>query len=160
MSALGPLPAISPASFSQLAEINSVIARSKAYWPWPEQYLSAALPLLEVSGEYLNLNPSFVATDADGAVLGFGSLASADQRTYVDHLWVRPDRIGQGIGQRLCEWLLNCARERGLEELWVLPDPPAEGFYCKQGFADTGERVRSRVTGGPVFSLWRISLDG
>jgi GNAT superfamily N-acetyltransferase len=158
MNALGHLPAISPASSTQLAEINAVIARSKAYWPWPAHYLSAALPLLEVSGEYLDLNPSAVAMDADGSISAFGSLAVVGGRTYVDNLWVRPDRISQGVGRGLCDWLLGCARGRNLEELWVLPDPPAAGFYKKQGFVDTGERVPSRVPGGPVFSLLRIRL--
>lgn len=158
MNAPGSLPTIAPATAARLVEINDVISRSKAYWPWPEQYLSAALPLLELSGEYLDLNPSVVATEADGAISAFGSLASAGRRTYVDHLWVRPDRIGQGIGRHVCAWLLACARERDLQEVWVLPDPPAEGFYRKQGFVDTGERVPSRVPGGPVFSLLRIRL--
>jgi len=159
VTALGPLPTIAPASPARLVEINDVIARSKAYWPWPEEYLSAALPLLQISAEYLNEHPSVVATDADDAILAFGSLASADGRTYVDNLWVRPDRVGQGVGRRLCDWLINCARERDLDELWVLPDPPAEGFYWKRGFVDTGERVQSRVPCGPVFSVWRLSLD-
>jgi GNAT superfamily N-acetyltransferase len=154
----GSLPIIAPASAARLVEINDVVARAKAFWPWPERYLSAALPLLKVSGEYLELNPSVVAIEADGAISAFGSLAPADGRTYVDHLWVRPDRIGQGVGRHVCGWLLACARERDVEDVWVLPDPPAEGFYREQGFVDTGERVPSRVPGGPVFSLLGIGL--
>jgi GNAT superfamily N-acetyltransferase len=158
VTALHPLPIVASASPARLAEINDVIARSKAYWPWSEQYLAEALPLLRISAEYLDENPCAVAMDSDGAVLAFGSLASVGERTYVDHLWVRPDLIGMGIGRRLCDWLLDCARNRDLDELWVLPDPPAEGFYLRHGFADTGERVPSRIAGGPVFSLLRIQL--
>lgn len=158
MTSLSPAPIIASASSARLAEINDVIARSKAYWPWPEHYLSAALPLLRISAEYLNENPCAVAMDSGGAILAFGSLAPADERTYVDHLWVRPDRIGRGIGRCVCDRLLRCARDRHLEALWVLPDPPAEGFYRNRGFVDTGERVPSRIPGGPVFSLLRIKL--
>lgn len=158
VTALDPLPTIASASPARLAEINDVIARSKAYWPWPEHYLAAALPLMRISAEYLTENPCAVAVDSDGAVLAFGSLASVGERTYIDHLWVRPDRIGMGIGPGLCDWLFDCARNRDLDELWVLPDPPAEGFYLKLGFTDTGERVPSRVPGGPVFSALRLSL--
>lgn len=86
----------------------------------------------------------------------YRSPASANGRTYVDHLWVRPDRISQGVGRRVCDWLVACARARDLEEVWVLADPPAEGFYRKQRFVDTGERVSSRVPGGPVLSLLKI----
>jgi GNAT superfamily N-acetyltransferase len=158
VTALGPIRTTAPAPTARLAEINDVIARSKAYWPRPEPYLSAALPLLEISAEYLDENPCVVAMDPDGAILAFGSLASVGERTYVDYLWVRPDRISRGIGRCLCDWLLRCARERDLEALWVLPNPPPDGFYRKRGFVDTGERVPSRIPGGPVFSLLRIQL--
>jgi hypothetical protein len=39
--------------------------------------------------------------------------------------------------------------------LWVVSDAPAEGFYRKVGFVDTGERV----PGGPVFSVYRVQLQ-
>jgi len=149
---------ICPAPPTRLAEINDVIARSKAHWPWPDQYLSAALPLLRISEDYLDRNPSVVALGSDDAILAFGSLATDGGQTYLDNLWVRPDRIGLGLGRHLCDYLLDCAREHDFEALWVLPDPPAEGFYLKRGFLDTGERVPSRIAGGPVFSLLRIQL--
>ena len=46
----------------------------------------------------------------------------------------------------------SCRRQRSL------PDPPAEGFYLRLGFVGTGERVPSRVPGGPLFSVYRLRL--
>jgi GNAT superfamily N-acetyltransferase len=83
----------------------------------------------------------------------------SDARVVLDNLWVTPEQIGKGIGRRACERVFQLAREQGRPELWVLPDPPAEGFYVKMGFSDTGERVPSRVPGGPIFSTYRIQLS-
>jgi predicted N-acetyltransferase YhbS len=77
-------------------------------------------------------------------------------RVLLDNLWVTPDLIGNGIGRRVCEHVFRLAREQGWTQLWVLPDPPAEGFYLKTGFFDTGERVSSRMPGGPLFFVYRI----
>lgn len=82
-----------------------------------------------------------------------------DAKVVLDNLWVTPERIGQGIGRQACEYLFRLARERGWTPLWVLPDPYAEGFYVKLGFSDTGERVPSRVPGGPVFSWFRCWIE-
>jgi GNAT superfamily N-acetyltransferase len=142
-----------------LADINGLIARSKAHWSWPEGYLERALPLQRVDLAYLRDNLSFEVLDADHRLIAFFSLVVSGARVALDNFWVAPEWIGTGIGRRACEYVFRTARERGWTELWVLPDPPAEGFYVKMGFSDTGERVRSRVPGGPIFSNYRIQLS-
>src|SRR5581483_12437588 len=90
--------------------------------------------------------------------VAFISVVESDARVVLDNLWVRPELIGRGIGRRACEHVFRLVRKRGWTQLWVVPDPPAEGFYVKAGFSDTGERVPSRVPGGPAFSTYRIQL--
>jgi ribosomal protein S18 acetylase RimI-like enzyme len=141
-----------------LDDINGLIARSKAFWTWPEGYLEQALPLHRVSLAYLRSNPCFEVLDANNRLVAFVSVVVSDARVVLDNLWVMPKLIGNGIGRLACEHVFRSVRERGFTELWVFPDPPAEGFYVKVGFSDTGERVRSRVPGGPVFSTYRIQL--
>jgi GNAT superfamily N-acetyltransferase len=142
-----------------LANINGLIARSKAHWDWPEGYLEKALPLHTITPEYLRSNHCFEVLDADDKLIAFSSVVVSDARIVLDNLWVTPELIGQGIGRQACEHVFRFARERGWRELWVIPDPPAEVFYVKMGFSDTGERVPSRVPGGPNFSTYRIQLS-
>jgi GNAT superfamily N-acetyltransferase len=149
---------IVPAREQCLPEINALIARSKAYWRWPQGYLENALPLHRLSGAYIRRNQCFEIRDAADALVAFFSLAESDARVVLDNLWVSPEMTGKGIGRRACDYIFRLARHRGWTELWVLPDPPAEGFYLKAGFSDTGERVPSRVPDGPVFSVFRIGL--
>jgi N-acetylglutamate synthase-like GNAT family acetyltransferase len=142
-----------------LGEINRLIARSKRYWNWPPAYLEAALLLHVLTTDYLRTNHCFEVLATDGALIGFCSVVADNSRVILDNLWVTPELIGRGVGRRTCEHLFRLAREHEWAELWVLPDPPAEGFYRKVGFVDTGERVPSRVPGGPVFSVYRVQLQ-
>lgn len=141
-----------------LAEINALIGRSKAHWNWPEGYLEAALPLHALSLAYLRSNYCFEVLGKRETTVAFFAVVASGARVLLDNLWVTPELIGRGIGRQACEYVLRLARQQDWTELWVLPDPSAEGFYGKVGFSDTGERVASRVPGGPVFSVYRISV--
>lgn len=147
------------ATSAGLAACNALIARSKAVWPWPAGYLEASLPLLAITPDYLARSMSFEVRDP--GLVGFCALANAGgrhDRLLLDHLWINPDAIGRGLGRLACAHLCDVARAHDATELVVLPDPPSEGFYRRQGFEDTGERLASRVPGGPVFSRFRLTL--
>jgi ribosomal protein S18 acetylase RimI-like enzyme len=150
---------IVPARLEALAQINSLIARSKSYWPYPSDYLALALPLLEITEVYVAKNECFEIHRGE-ELAAFASLAVQRDGTLLelDYLWVEPRFIGRGAGTFACRHLLARACERGWHELYVLPDPPAKGFYEKLGFVDTGDRVPSRVANGPEFSVLRIAL--
>jgi len=142
-----------------LAAINGLVARSKAHWSWPAAYLENSLILHTLGPTYLRDNYCFEVLGADGELLAFFAVVVSDARVVLDNLWVKPELIGRGIGRCACEYIVRLAREHGWRKLWVLPDPPAEGFYRKTGFFDTGERVPSRVPDGPVFSVYCMTIS-
>lgn len=141
-----------------LGEINALIARSKRYWNWPPAYLETALILHALTSDYLKTNDCYEVVATKGALIGFCSVVADDPRVMLDNLWVTPSLIGRNVGRRTCEHLFRLARQRRWKALWVVPDPPAEGFYRKVGFVDTGERVPSRVPGGPLFTVYRVQF--
>lgn len=149
--------AIVPARETSLEDLNRLIARSKAYWDWPEEYLSRALSLHRITSFYLRSNRCFEVVTKHGELLGFLSLTVGNGRVVIDNLWIDPGHIRRGIGTMAMHFVFELARACGWAHLWVLPDPPAEGFYRVLGFSDTGERVPSRVSGGPIFAVYRIS---
>jgi GNAT superfamily N-acetyltransferase len=145
---------------ANLAEINRVIAASKAHWDYPAAYLEAALPLLRVDESYLAEHRCFEIVDWSAKVVGFFAVAEHGGEHLLDHLWVRPDRLGQGVGRLACGHVFSLARRYGWRVLRVLPDPPARGFYRTMGFEDTGLRVPSRVLDGPSFSVLEKRFHG
>ena len=149
---------ITRAAEDHLEDINRLIARSKAHWDWAPEYLAAALPLMVVTPAYLRENICLEVSVGEG-VVGFVSVVEAPDRRLLDNLWIEPEHIGKGIGRFACEHLFDLARSRLWIDLTTLPDPPAEGFYRRMGFCDTGERVESRVPGGPVFSVFKREFD-
>jgi hypothetical protein len=72
-----------PAREPSLVDINGLIARSKAYWDWPEGYLARAPPLHRVSPAYLRDNYCFEALDAYNRLVGSGRV---QRRTRIDPL--------------------------------------------------------------------------
>lgn len=124
-----------------LTDINDLIVRSKSYWTWPAGYLEKALPLHATDAVYLRSNECFEVLDA-GRHAAFFAIAVREARLVLDNLWVRPDLIRSGVGRWACEHVFRWAREHGWTSLWVVPDPPAAGFYAQMGFCDTGERNR------------------
>ena len=149
--------AIVTARESSLNDVNCLIARSKAHWVWPAEYLARAMQLHRITTAYLRSNHCFEVVMLRGELVAFFSLAESDARVLIDNLWVIPEHIGRGIGTLGVRFISELARTHGWRQLWVLPDPPAEGFYKALGFLDTGERVPSRVRGGPTFSVHSIT---
>ncbi len=61
------------------------------------------------------------------------------KRLYVDRFW-----HGNGVAQQLMAAVLDCARRRGANELWLgvwEGNQRAQAFYRKNGFAEVGTQI-------------------
>ena len=58
---------------------------------------------------------------------------------YVTNAFVDSEQRGHGIGQRLLEFLIEAAQNRGLEFLIVWPSEAAVAFYRRAGFHPVSE---------------------
>jgi N-acetylglutamate synthase-like GNAT family acetyltransferase len=150
---------IAKARVQLLSEINALIAASKSHWDYPLEYLQQALPLLAINADYLEKNLAFEILNSSGNIEGFFAVSNTKGEWHLDHLWISPACFGQGYGRTACEYLFKLGEEQSWQELFVLPDPFAEGFYKKVGFMNTGIRVPSRVPMGPTFSIFKIDFD-
>lgn len=89
-----------------------------------------------VSPEYVSQHQVFVATDADGLLLGFYSLLL--DAAELDLAFVSDEAQGLGVGRLLVEHMIRRARQEGLRGVRVVSHPPAEGFYRRLGAERTG----------------------
>jgi GNAT superfamily N-acetyltransferase len=91
------------------------------------------------------MSPAFIeanevwAAEVDGTVLGFYALTGQPPQLTLDHMWVMPVGIGQGIGKVMFNHALARAAASGATSVEIEADPNAEGFYQRMGAVTVGE---------------------
>ena len=120
------------------AETLSAIARAaKAHWGYPPHWMERWREQLTIMPEFIVANETFAAT-IDGQIVGFHALLETAENLRLEHLWVLPERIGQGIGRNLFTHAVERATLRGARCLAIEADPNAEPFYLHLGAVRIG----------------------
>lgn len=108
--------------------------RSKASWGYRPSEMAVFSEELTLGIEDWERWSDALVAISEGQVSGYATLTvGEDAALELEHLFVDPDRFGQGIGRRLLEAALGSARERGFSEVRILSDPNACGFYLRFG---------------------------
>ncbi|HSD79168.1 MAG TPA: GNAT family N-acetyltransferase [Solirubrobacteraceae bacterium] len=146
-----------PARAGEAAALSALALRSKGHWGYDAAFLELCRPELTLAEEDLGRLTTVVA-ERDGRVVGFAGLALDGSRAELDLLFVEPEAIGTGAGAALLRAAREAARSRGADELVVVSDPNAEGFYRAHG----GERVGERPGVGSerVLPVLRLPIAG
>lgn len=122
------------------ADVLSQIAiAAKSHWNYPPHWIQLWIPQLTFDAAYFDENESWVA-EREGAPIAFYTVQDRNGKAWIDNLFVLPDYIGQGIGNRLFQHAVELARRRGYKILQLESDPNAVGFYQKMGMRKIGER--------------------
>ncbi|RNF84559.1 ribosomal protein S18-alanine N-acetyltransferase [Montanilutibacter psychrotolerans] len=82
---------------------------------------------------------------ADEAIIGYGLLSVAAGEAHVLNLCIDPQSQGQGHGRRLLRALVQVARGRGAERVFLEVRPSnksAIALYFDEGFNEIGRRPR------------------
>ena len=122
---------------AQAAILTNIALAAKRHWGYPERWIEIWTPLLTITPEFITGGDVWVAEVA-GEVTGFYALLFEEQRASLEHLWILPSHIGQGIGRALFEHALGRSRERECHILEIVSDPNAQGFYEKMGAEKVG----------------------
>jgi GNAT superfamily N-acetyltransferase len=137
-----------PADTEGLRELTFA---SKAHWGYDHDLVRGWADELDFpSGQ-----ERWVA-EADGAIVAWAGLTppADDGVAVLDHLWVDPGAMGQGLGSRLFLLAADRARELGAERLEWSAEVNAVGFYEKVG----GRKLRDHVTEWGRVAPW-MGLD-
>jgi ribosomal protein S18 acetylase RimI-like enzyme len=100
----------------------------KATYPFPPAHPDPDVRRW-IRDELVRREESFVAVEPDGTIVGLMTLHGND----LDQLYVRPDRLGRGIGTRFVT-LAKELRPRGLWLYTFQVNARARAFYERQGF--------------------------
>lgn len=101
--------------------------------------LHKAFPLADELADAQDAWAHMVVADAAGTVVGFAAAQhhAWNRRTTLGHLYVAPERRGQGVGRLLLDSALRYARSTGSRALWAEVtnvNYPAVQFYRRMGF--------------------------
>ncbi len=120
-------------------EVSRLIHEAYGYsYPYEHIYFPERVAALNVDGELI----SALALTASGRVAGHAALvtdAAAPERAELAIVVTRPEFRGQGVAQRLGEFLVDLARSRGIGMLFtnaVTAHPWTQRFMYQLGFRD------------------------
>ncbi|MGL4649762.1 MAG: GNAT family N-acetyltransferase [Caldilineaceae bacterium] len=126
------------ASASHAARLTQIAHAAKSYWGYPAHWIELWRNQLTISPAFIEANEVWAAV-ADDAVQGFYALTGVPPQMTLDHMWVMPASIGQGIGAALYGHALGRAAALGGRCLEIEADPNAEPFYQRMGAVTVGE---------------------
>ena len=148
---------IRPAKPEEASILSALAFRSKSYWGYDDAYMAACIDELTVSPESVRSNPTYVI-EADDRVLGFYMLSTIeDTDVELDFLFVEPDAIGHGWGNKLIEHAKAVAVARSFGSMIIQSDPNAEPFYRRAGGELVGHRPSASIP-GRLLPVLRIDL--
>jgi N-acetylglutamate synthase-like GNAT family acetyltransferase len=115
--------------------LSEIAFESKSFWGYPQEWLDMWKDGLTIKSAYILANELYCLTENE-EVLGWFALEFIQDSRNGDlgHFWLRPSKIGKGLGKVLMEKAISLAKEFGFEELVVVSDPNAQRFYEKFGF--------------------------
>jgi GNAT superfamily N-acetyltransferase len=132
--------------------LRELAARSKSHWGYDAERVGAWAAGLDLSMLGTAAAEIHIAED-DGCAIGWLALVDHGDVCELDHLWIEPERIGQGVGSQLFRFAVERARALGASRLELESEPNAVGFYEKLGATRVGETVGSWGRPLPVLAL-------
>lgn len=135
---MGSTVVVRPAEPTEADALCELALAAKALWGYSAAQLDAWRGELRIAAESIVKEPTFVA-EANGLVLGFAQLETAQHPWALRHLWVHPAQCRRGVGRLLVQHALRHARDRGQSALSIDADPHAQAFYLRLGAQWVGE---------------------
>jgi GNAT superfamily N-acetyltransferase len=136
--------------------LTDIAHESKRHWSYPERWIEEWRDALTIAPASMARCPTYVAVSGTMAV-GFYVVMVEGDDAFLEHLWLRPEWIGRGVGRLLFEHAVRTAAALGARQLQIVADPNAESFYMHMGAHRVGE-VPAQVDDIPRV-LPRLVLD-
>jgi len=166
---------IRKAAPAEAAVLTQIAQDAKRHWGYPESWIEHWKENLTITAEFIAENEVYVtevgsrvesgpvplAEDGPAAIAneiaGFYAIVTCGQEAELEHMWVKPEHIGTGVGRDLFMHALETAAFLNAAALEISADPNAEGFYKRMGARRIGE-VHSEIEGQPR-TLPRLAID-
>ena len=122
------------------AALTEIAFAAKRHWGYPEQWIQGWKKILTIDADFIAKHETYTAYKDEHAV-GFYALIRGSNRASLEHLWVLPSAMGQGVGRALFSHAVQRAKAQGVEAIEIESDPNAEKFYEQMGARRVGASV-------------------
>jgi GNAT superfamily N-acetyltransferase len=142
---------------SEAEQLTAIAHAAKRHWGYPDRWIEEWKPDLTITPDFIADNEVFVAIMND-AIAGCCALVVTGALAEIEHMWIRPEYMGSGVGRALFEHARDRARELQLPVLELSADPNAEGFYERMGAKRIGD-VPAGMSGATTRVLPRMRIN-
>ena len=85
---------------SEADALTQIAHDAKRHWGYPEHWIQHWQTDLTLSSDFISNNQVYVA-EQDSGIVGFYDLILPGEKAELEHMWVAPAHIGEGIGKEL-----------------------------------------------------------
>lgn len=135
-----------PADANVLTDIAMI---AKQYWGYDSAFMLACAKELKQTATMLQDERRATWTaKVDESLAGFFAIQFDDERRCeLEALFVLPQFMGQGVGQKLFGKAVNVANANGYQTMTIVSDPYALDFYLKLGAQQQGMIASQSIPG-------------
>jgi len=137
--------------------LTGIAHAAKRHWNYPERWIAEWESALTITPDFITENEIFVVI-VNEEIAGCCALVMTNRLAEIEHMWIRPEHMGSGVGRALFEHARRRAEERGAGVLELSADPNAEGFYARMGAKRIGD-VPAGMNGEEDRVLPRMRID-
>jgi len=123
---------IRKAELREASLLSKIALDAKSFWNYPEEFMKLWKDDLTITSDFIAANLVRCAL-VESTVVGFYALIKDDSHFELDHLWILPNYIGEGVDSKLFNDVVTFISNQGGRVLKILSDPNAEKFYLKKG---------------------------
>ena len=120
-----------------LPALTRVAHAAKQHWGYPDAWMVLWRDDLTFTAATLEQCAVFCMEQDTGVVATY-ALHCDKQEAELEHFWVDPACMGEGLGRQLFAHACTQARAHGARRLRIASDPHAEGFYRAMGARRVG----------------------
>jgi GNAT superfamily N-acetyltransferase len=110
--------------------LTAAAHESKGAWGYPQAWIEEWKEQLTLTPDYIRRHEVFTGHFGT-SLAGFYALIDEGDQWCLDHFWVRPAYMRQGVGRRLFADAVDRIRQERPGRLIIDSDPHAEEFYLR-----------------------------
>ena len=101
---------IVPAVVTDCPSLTEISKAAKVYWGYEQEWLDLWADDLTITPQHLEKDKIYKLVQSE-EILGFCVISDQEGVLEIEHLWIRPEQIGKGLGK----FLLQRQKPRSME---------------------------------------------